>query len=185
MRSDRYCELVTGSAPQRLARLREWVALERDTAVAREYLARALERPEGVPVDAQMWERPSVANGRALWVARRVAAEVQSWPYVDDPPGVADRVCDLRTTAETGGDCDDKAKCVVVLLLTAGIPADLRWMYQRRYVLDHVTALVELETHVWCWVETTIAAFLGEHPMNAAGRLGLLGGNDGMGTRSV
>ena len=78
------------------------------------------------------------------------------------------------TLAVGAGDCDDHARVVYTLLRAAGVPARLAFLYRRgdkgpRHVLAQ--AMVNGR---WTWLETTIDAEMGEHPYEAARRLGKL-----------
>lgn len=94
---------------------------------------------------------------------------VQGLPYRPDAPG-EDWVQTSEYTATHGGDCEDLAALLVVLCVTAGVPARLLWLYQRRRVRDHVTAQARVDG-VWLWTEPTLRAELGEYPYTAAERL--------------
>jgi transglutaminase-like putative cysteine protease len=95
---------------------------------------------------------------------------VQGLPYRPDAPG-EDWVQTSEFTAEHGGDCEDLAALLVVLCVSAGVPARLLWIFQRRRVRDHVTAQAKL-AGVWLWMEPTLqTSKLGENPYAAAERL--------------
>lgn len=80
-------------------------------------------------------------------------------------------------TLEVGaGDCDDHARLAFALLVAGGVPARLAFLYRKRHANlgpSHVVAQVGLRGS-WRWLETTVAAEFGEHPYDAARRLGLL-----------
>lgn len=80
-------------------------------------------------------------------------------------------------TLENGaGDCDDHARVVYALLKAGGVPARLAFLYRPgERGPRHVVAQGLVEGR-WTWLETTLAAELGEHPYDAAERLGLLKG---------
>lgn len=165
-----HCVTVSGSPAARSAVLRAMAESEIDGAVARVLLEVATHQTPA-PVAPSVRDRASSDAGRAvLGVVSRVAALVQSWPYLLDPGTVIDRICPLRDLPDNGGDCEDKAKAVVVLCRTAGIPADFLWMVQDS-TFDHVTALVRIPGAGWCYVETTLRAYVGENPYRAAARL--------------
>lgn len=78
------------------------------------------------------------------------------------------------TLGSGGGDCDDHARLAYALLRAGGVPARLAFLYRSK---------AEGPTHVvaqafvggaWVWLETTISADLGEHPVAAGRRLGLI-----------
>lgn len=78
------------------------------------------------------------------------------------------------TLASGSGDCDDHARPVFALLAAGGIPAALAFLYRKGDKGPrHVVALAMLGGR-WVWLETTVDAFLGEHPYAAAERLGIL-----------
>jgi len=113
-----------------------------------------------VPVLAERTPRARVERALRL---------VQGLPYRPDPPG-EDWVQTSEYTATHGGDCEDLAALLVVLCVTAGVPARLLWIFQRRRVRDHVTAQACI-AGVWLWMEPTLRAELGEYPYTAAERL--------------
>lgn len=67
------------------------------------------------------------------------------------------------------GDCDDHAVLVIVLARTLSIPARLVILRKNGQPV-HAVAQLELSGE-WQWAETTVAAELGEHPVEAARRL--------------
>ena len=79
------------------------------------------------------------------------------------------------TLAMAGGDCDDHARTVFALLRAGGIPARMAFLYRRGTTAGptHVATQAGLDGR-WLWMETTIAADVGEAPYDAARRLGLL-----------
>jgi transglutaminase-like putative cysteine protease len=124
-------------------------------------------------------------------------AAVQRWvqqeiAYVPDDPGPAltgwlsalsQRPGEVfRSPAETlrvgYGDCDDHARLVRALLRALGW--DARYVVLQRGRLAHVVTAVPGTWHGAdgdrIWVETTLPAELGEHPIVALGRLGRLDG---------
>jgi len=68
------------------------------------------------------------------------------------------------------GDCDDEARLVYALLRAGGLPARLVFL-SRGGEPTHAVAQVRLG-QAWQWLETTIPARFGEHPMSAKTRLG-------------
>lgn len=111
-------------------------------------------------------------RGRSDWAcAVEVARRVQALPYRPDPAG-ADWVRPPCRTLVEGGDCD----CLSVLACALNECLNLRWrlawLVNRREVLDHVLPQVWIDG-AWHWQETTLpGARLGEHPYQAAMRLG-------------
>jgi transglutaminase-like putative cysteine protease len=67
------------------------------------------------------------------------------------------------------GDCDDQARLLLALLRSLGHSARPATLGSPP---THVGAQVQLGG-VWYWLETTIAAEPGEHPLAAAHRLGI------------
>lgn len=110
-------------------------------------------------------------RGSSTERASALLASIQALPYVPDPPGV-ERLQTSAETAREGGDCEDKAALFAVLARAAGLPAEVIWFSQPSLAKDHVTARVRVDG-AWLWAETTIPARLGEHPYEAAARLGL------------
>ncbi len=79
------------------------------------------------------------------------------------------------TLSSGAGDCDDHARSVYVLLRAGGIPAALAFLYRKGDAGPrHVVAVAGLKGRGWTWLETTVAAELGEHPYAAAKRLGIV-----------
>ncbi len=72
------------------------------------------------------------------------------------------------------GDCDDTARALVALLRSLGFTAGVQTIppYESRRPPVHVAALVNHGGR-WHWLETSIAARPGEHPLEAARRLGI------------
>lgn len=74
------------------------------------------------------------------------------------------------------GDCDDHARLVYALLVAGGVPARLAFL-SRRGVPLHVASqawISSADGGRWEWVETTVDASVGEHPIAAARRTGAL-----------
>lgn len=103
------------------------------------------------------------------------ARAVQQW--------VQENVAYIRETNETfqdsattlatrGGDCDDHARLVFSLLLSAGFNARIAPLFKGKDNVSHAVTQAEVGGR-WCWVETTVAAQFDEHPIAAARRLGL------------
>ncbi len=80
----------------------------------------------------------------------------------------------LRTLDIGQGDCDDSARVMMALLRALDIPARLETLPTRDTgkVPLHVAAQVQLDGE-WHWLETSIDATAGEHPLRAAKRLGI------------
>jgi hypothetical protein len=76
-------------------------------------------------------------------------------------------------TAEHGGDCDDHARFVYAMGKAAGVPVDLAFLHEPGGDPDHVLARAKVHGKRE-WVETTLDAGYGEHPVTAAKRLGVL-----------
>ena len=69
------------------------------------------------------------------------------------------------------GDCEDQARVVYAILRAGGVPVRLALLH-RGGDPTHAVTQAEIDGRPE-WVETTIAAELGEHPNRAAERLGL------------
>ena len=93
---------------------------------------------------------------------------------------VRDRVTFTREPVETFsptmhvldvrmGDCDDTARALIALLRSLGHEAGVMTLGKPP---RHAGAGVRLGGR-WYWLETTIAAHAGEHPIDAAARLGI------------
>lgn len=77
------------------------------------------------------------------------------------------------TLRRRAGDCDDHARCVMALVLAGGGKAKILGVRNARGQLAHVAPVV-LDGGAWRWAETTVKARYGEHPRQAARRLGVL-----------
>lgn len=99
---------------------------------------------------------------------------MQALPYVSDAVGPADVVeTDLRRVLAEGADCEERAALLAALCSADGIGALLAWLLQNGAPLDHVTVLVWVGGDVAVWADPTIpGALVGEHPRDAARRLG-------------
>jgi hypothetical protein len=87
-----------------------------------------------------------------------------------------------------GGDCDDHARFTTAILKAGGVPARIAYLHKpgSRPVSakfaqpgedpSHAVAQVMLDGQ-WRWLESTLDANLGEEPISAARRLGLLRGD--------
>lgn len=76
-------------------------------------------------------------------------------------------------TLETGmGDCDDSARALLALLRSLDMPARLKTLPEGSDEPLHVAAQALIDGR-WEWLETSIAANAGEHPLAAARRLGI------------
>ena len=82
------------------------------------------------------------------------------------------------------GDCDDVSRLVVALLRILGVRARLALLYRKGLrtsagedVPTHVSAQALLDGR-WEWLETTLAARFGEHPVAAKRRLDAAGRSD-------
>ena len=80
----------------------------------------------------------------------------------------------LRTLEIGQGDCDDSARALMALLRAMDIPARLETLPPRASggVPLHVAAQAQIGGQ-WKWLETSIDAWPGEHPLQAAKRLGI------------
>lgn len=78
----------------------------------------------------------------------------------------------LYTLHMRAGDCDDAARCVAALALASGLSARVVGLRNKSGAISHVTAQI-LDDGQWRWAETTVDAFYGEHPRDAAKRLGV------------
>lgn len=80
----------------------------------------------------------------------------------------------LRTLEIGQGDCDDSARALMALVRALDIPCRLETLPERATgkVPLHVAAQVQLGG-AWEWLETSIDARAGEHPIRAARRLGI------------
>jgi len=77
----------------------------------------------------------------------------------------------IRTLAHGVGDCDDSSRALMALLRSLAIPTKLATLPEGGVPL-HVAPMVKLAGK-WHWVEPSVAAQLGEHPLAAARRLGI------------
>ena len=75
----------------------------------------------------------------------------------------------VQMTFDGCGDCDDSAVLLSALLMAIGERAGLGYLGTPP---RHAAACVELDGQ-WYWLETTIDAVAGEHPLDAAERLGI------------
>ena len=80
----------------------------------------------------------------------------------------------MRTLDHGLGDCDDSARALLALLRSLGHTAGLMVLPDPRSGRppEHVAAAVKFRGK-WHWLETSIAAEPGEHPLAAARRLGV------------
>lgn len=68
------------------------------------------------------------------------------------------------------GDCDDSTRALCALLRSLGHHARMATLGDPP---RHVAAQARLPSGEWIWLETTLRAFPGEHPLDAAHRLGI------------
>lgn len=144
------CVRLTGSPDRRLAFLRD---------VARRWAVElAPTAPRTLPPRA---------------IAARALARAQTFPYAPDDAGTVDLVTVDRATFEReGGDCEERAVWLAAALAAARIPAELVWLSQPGQEADHVTVRAHLDGR-WLWADPTVpGARLGEHPQDAADRVG-------------
>lgn len=78
----------------------------------------------------------------------------------------------MHTLAQGLGDCDDSARALMALARSLAIPTKLATLPEGGSVPLHVAPQVRIKGK-WLWVEPSIAAELGEHPLAAARRLGV------------
>jgi hypothetical protein len=71
------------------------------------------------------------------------------------------------------GDCDDHARLIAALLMACGVQARVVGVKNGEGRMAHVCAQVK-DGGEWRWVETTVDAYYGEAPFDAARRLGLV-----------
>lgn len=114
---------------------------------------------------AGMLASSSSSPGRVVheWVQQNVA-------FVREPGEVFQAA--HYTIAVRAGDCDDHARLVKALALAAGVPCRLAFLELGEQPA-HVFPELYID-HTWQAAETTIAAELGEHPLDAAKRLGIV-----------
>lgn len=78
------------------------------------------------------------------------------------------------TLAARAGDCDDHVRIVYGVARAGGLPARLAFLAKKGAPGPaHVVAQIGLPEG-WTWAETTIAAYFGEHPIDAAKRVGAI-----------
>jgi hypothetical protein len=78
----------------------------------------------------------------------------------------------VYTLRRRGGDCDDHARAVAALAMAGGARARILGVPNQKGAIGHVAPQV-FDGKRWWWAETTIAAHFGEHPRDAAKRLGI------------
>jgi hypothetical protein len=79
----------------------------------------------------------------------------------------------MRTLAHGLGDCDDSSRALMALVRSLGIPCRLRTLPDSPDAIPlHVAPQAKLDGR-WIWLEPSIAAQLGEHPLAAARRLNI------------
>jgi len=83
--------------------------------------------------------------------------------------------CSAFTLASGSGDCDDHARPVFALALAGGLPAAIAFLHHGGPSAQPTHAVAQLGLGGRLrWAETTIDAAFGEHPLDAAIRLGLV-----------
>lgn len=142
-------------------------------AAARMLLAASVEDARTAGARDLALEIRGATDGTDAAFARAVFAFVRSRvAFVREPGEVF--ASPSYTLALGGGDCDDHARVAYALLRAGGVPARLAFLFQdARRGPSHVVAQA-YEGGAWRWLETTIAAEYGEHPVTAGRRLGLL-----------
>lgn len=106
-----------------------------------------------------MPDRRAGAERLRQWVRTNIA-------YVNEPVEIFSPA--WRTVTTRQGDCDDHARLLVALYKAVGYPARVATIGTPP---RHVAAQVDAGDG-WEWAETTLDAQLGEHPVEAADRLG-------------
>lgn len=87
------------------------------------------------------------------------------------------------TLGSKGGDCDDHARLVYALATAGGLDAVLAFLHHPAPFDEPTHAVAQLCVQGQCtWAETTIDARFGEHPLDAAKRLGLLDAREDLAT---
>ena len=108
------------------------------------------------------------ANGEPWAVAQTIHAFVRDG--VRHTPEPREKFQPTGRTLALGiGDCDDTARAVMALLKAAGLRGGLLTLGKPP---RHVSAAVQLGGG-WRWLDASLAARAGEHPLAAAKRLGL------------
>lgn len=79
----------------------------------------------------------------------------------------------LFTLQKKYGDCDDHGRAIFALHRAVNIPARIVVFQNQEGQAAHAVSQVAPDGERWRWVETSVAARYGEHPMRAAARLGL------------
>jgi hypothetical protein len=115
---------------------------------------------------------PGATSPGAL--VRRVHAFVRRRIRFEREPG--EIFTGLDYTLRTGvGDCDDHARAVYAILAAAGVPVRMAFLAKESDRGPRHVVVQAWDGRAWVWVETTIAAEVGEHPVAAGKRLGVLG----------
>ena len=77
------------------------------------------------------------------------------------------------TLAHGYGDCDDHARVAYALAAAGGLPVRLAFLSHGAGDPSHVLTQLQVDGE-WLYAETTLRAELGEHPIDAARRLGVV-----------
>lgn len=95
-------------------------------------------------------------------------------PGIDDGK-TGERFTNTMVTLKLGkGDCDDHARAVYALALAGGLPVRMAFL-SKPFASGPAHAVAQLGVDgAWWWAETTVPAWFGEQPYDAAKRLGLL-----------
>jgi hypothetical protein len=125
--------------------------------------------------DASVGELPSRAMGsvvRALGPSGPATLHAYVKRHVQFRPEKGEVFQSPATSLELGyGDCDDSVRLFVASARAAGYPARFVYFLQHGQPA-HVAAQVKVEGR-WHWAECTVDAYFGEHPFDAARRLGM------------
>jgi transglutaminase-like putative cysteine protease len=103
------------------------------------------------------------------WVKRHVSYQPDPVSWHTTPIRAELFQSPSRTLARGAGDCDDQARLVKALLRVAGIQAQL-WFLGTRETPSHVACKAQVAA-MSVWLETTLDAWPGEHPVSAYLRL--------------
>ncbi len=108
---------------------------------------------------------------RETMLARRIHRYVRDSVNFQREPSEVHRSSSV-TLALGAGDCDDQSALVMALALASGLRSRIHGLRNRRGEITHACATIWIDGSE-TWAETTVDAYLGEHPFDAAVRLGL------------
>jgi transglutaminase-like putative cysteine protease len=121
----------------------------------------------------RMFRDMALSNGLSdEQLARRLLAFVQQTVTFAPEDGEKFRTPSLTLTMGAG-DCDDSARLIAALAMATGMPARVVLEKNSRGEESHVVAQI-WHNEAWHYAEGTFAAMYGEHPREAAQRLGLI-----------